>query len=158
MESSTFYGNSANYGGGISNTSTLTISNSTFSGNSADISGGGVYNESDTLTVINGTFSGNGATTSGGGIYNHAGATLNYANTILANSTAGGDCWNEGTVFTNSHNLVMDGPSCSAGLTGDPKLGTLTDNGGPTQTMELLTGSPALDAGDDGICAAAPIN
>src|SRR5262249_44043164 len=31
-------------------------------------------------------------------------------------------------------------------ITGDPKLGPLADNGGPTQTMALLPGSPALNA------------
>lgn len=156
VENSTFSTNSAHYGGGISNTSALTISNSTFFSNNATTIGGGVYNENGTLTVTNGTFYGNSATT-GGGIYNNTGATLNYANTILANSTAGGDCWNEGTVFTNNHNLVRDG-SCFTVPSDDPKLGTLADNGGPTQTMELLTGSPALDAGDNGVCAATPIN
>jgi hypothetical protein len=30
---------------------------------------------------------------------------------------------------------------------GDPMLGPLSDNGGPTQTMALLPGSPAIDAG-----------
>jgi hypothetical protein len=33
----------------------------------------------------------------------------------------------------------------------DPLLGPLADNGGPTFTMALLHGSPALDAGDDGL-------
>jgi hypothetical protein len=49
-----------------------------------------------------------------------------------------------------SHNLIEDG---SGGLpdtvTGDPMLGPLADNGGPTLTFALLPGSPALDAGDD---------
>jgi hypothetical protein len=46
---------------------------------------------------------------------------------------------------------VEDG-SCSASLSGDPKLGALADNGGPTQTHALLGGSPAINAGDDVIC------
>jgi CSLREA domain-containing protein len=157
VENSTFSGNSADYGGGISNFNTLTISNSTFSGNNATTSGGGTYNEAGVLTIWNSTFSGNSAaTTSGGGIYNKTGATLNYTNTIVANSTSGGDCKNDGTVVVNNHNLVRDS-SCSAVLTGDPKLEALADNGGPTKTMKLLTGSPALDTGDD-ICAALPVN
>jgi len=40
----------------------------------------------------------------------------------------------------------------------DPLLGTLEDNGGPTQTHALLGGSPAIDMGDDVICAAAPVD
>jgi hypothetical protein len=83
---------------------------------------------------------------------------LNYSNTIIANSSAGGDCVIVGgTIGTNSNNLVEDG-SCSAGgvnfLTGDPLLGLLRDNGGPTQTMALLTGTPAIDAGSLADCPA----
>ena len=37
----------------------------------------------------------------------------------------------------------------SAEITGqDPKLGPLTNNGGPTETRALLHGSPAIDAGN----------
>ena len=37
----------------------------------------------------------------------------------------------------------------SADITGqDPKLGPLTNNGGPTETRALLHGSPAIDAGN----------
>jgi len=44
-----------------------------------------------------------------------------------------------------------NGGSASLGfnfLGGDPKLGPLQNNGGPTQTMALLAGSPAIGAGD----------
>jgi hypothetical protein len=41
----------------------------------------------------------------------------------------------------------------SAGSLLDPRLGPLDDHGGPTQTMPLLPGSPARDAGDDGVLA-----
>jgi hypothetical protein len=57
----------------------------------------------------------------------------------------------------NTNNLVEDG-SCPVSLTGDPMLGPLADNGGPTQTMALLAGSPAIDAGDNATCAAAPVS
>jgi len=36
----------------------------------------------------------------------------------------------------------------------NPLLGPLTNNGGPTLTMALLPGSPAIDAGDDGLLSA----
>ncbi len=53
------------------------------------------------------------------------------------------------------HNLVDDGsPACLPLLTGDPQLGPLAANGGPTLTMALLPGSPAIDAGDDANCPA----
>jgi hypothetical protein len=37
--------------------------------------------------------------------------------------------------------------------TGDPKLGPLAPNGGPTQTVALVAGSPAIDAGDPAGCS-----
>ena len=154
IANSTISGNTANTGdgGGIVNhgPGTLTVANSTFSGNTAD-NGGGLMNIG-TATVTNSTFSGN--TANGGGINNSG--TLHDANTILANST-GVDCVNSGTLGTNLNNLVEDG-SCSAGLSGDPNLGTLANNGGSAQTFALLTGSIAIDAGDDTTCAAAPVS
>jgi len=72
-------------------------------------------------------------------------------NTIVANSTSGGDVANFGAL-TGSHNLIEDG---SGGLpdtiTGDPNLAPLANNGGPTLTHALLAGSPAIDAGDDAL-------
>jgi CSLREA domain-containing protein len=147
--SSTF---SDNTDGIFSYLGTVTVTNSTFSSNR----GSGIYNNRGTLTVLNSTFSHNSAS-NGGGILNYFGATLNYANTIIANSHYGGDCVNYGAIGTNVNNLVEDG-SCSALLSGDPNLGALADNGGLTQTMELLVGSPAIDAGDDATCAAATVS
>ncbi|WP_417391539.1 choice-of-anchor Q domain-containing protein [Gimesia sp.] len=64
----TFVGNTAVRGGGLFTSSQLTISDSTFTENSAYY-GGGVYHTARTLTVQNSTVSGNSATRSGGGIY-----------------------------------------------------------------------------------------
>jgi hypothetical protein len=36
----------------------------------------------------------------------------------------------------------------------NPKLGPLAENGGPTQTMALLSGSPAIDAGTASVAPA----
>jgi CSLREA domain-containing protein len=149
---STFSGNSATEGGGIFGSSgTTTISNSTFTGNSSSDLGGGIYTYG-TLNLTNSTFSGNSATGSG-----EAGADvyidyseLNFANTIMANAANGGNCYvHEGTIGTNTNNLVEDG-SCSTTYSGDPFLAPLADNGGPTQTMALLPGSPAIDTGNAG--------
>jgi predicted outer membrane repeat protein len=161
IKNSTFSGNSAGNGGGVyTNHGTVTVTNSTFSGNSATYSGGGINNDGTVLTITNSTFSGNSAATAdpeatGGGI-NNAG-TLNYANTIIANSTSGGDCVNWASIATNMSNLVEDG-SCSAALDGDPKLGALANNDGTTQTFALSVDSPAVDAGSDVICAGAAVN
>lgn len=156
IKNSAFLNNHAQVGGGAYNMyGTLLIANSTFSGNTASGFGGGVFNKYYLLTITNSTFAGNSAA-QGGEIYNDSG-TLNYTNTLLAGSPSGGDCVNYEMIGANIHNLVQDG-SCAASLSGDPKLGPLANNGGSTQTMALLTGSPALDAGDDATCAAAWVN
>ncbi len=154
---STFSGNGTiGAGGGINNRATLTLTNSTFSGNNANSGfGGGLFNyNSGTLNVINSTLSGNTANVTGG-IMNYSG-TLNFTNTIIANS-GGGDCFNSDTIGTNKNNLVQDGSCALNGVnfhTGDPLLGSLGNNGGPTQTMALLIGSPAINNADDATCAA----
>ncbi|HET9221183.1 MAG TPA: choice-of-anchor Q domain-containing protein, partial [Roseiflexaceae bacterium] len=153
---STFSDNSAEHAGGIYSLpgTTIMVANSTFSGNTASSMGGGVYNDG-TATFINSTFSGNVADDAGG-IFNAG--TLNYANTIIANS-AGGDCvlFLGSSIGTNTNNLVEDG-SCSPAFSGDPSLDSLGDNSGPTQTIALLPGSTALDAGNSTTCAASPVN
>ena len=59
-----------------------------------------------------------------------------------------------GLLVSRGHNLIgnTDGSSGWVGtdlLNVDPKLGPLQDNGGPTLTMALLPGSPAIDAGSN---------
>jgi hypothetical protein len=152
------FGGSA-YGGGIWNGgldiihsgSDLVLTNCTVTGNvvaagyHAYGGGGGIatgisdrpgYRPS-TLTINNSTISGN--TTEGsagvGGILNYTSSALSVRNTILAGNY-GGDL--AGGLSTSSYNLIG----------GTPLLGPLQDNGGPTQTMALLAGSPALNAGD----------
>ncbi|MBK9208823.1 MAG: S-layer homology domain-containing protein [Anaerolineales bacterium] len=158
VTNSTLSGNSSAFdGGGITNgfDGTLMVTNSTLSGNSATQTAGGISNYGTRLTVTNSTLSGNSAP-NGGGIYNQG--PLNFANTIIANSTTGVDCINSGgAIGTNTNNLVEDG-SCFPTQSGDPALGPLADNGGPTKTFALLTGSPAIDAGDDTTCTATPVN
>lgn len=134
-------------GGGLYNSGgTGTIINSTFSGNSSigaapfDF-GGGIYN-SGTLTLAYCTLSGNNAT-NGGGLYNIG--TLHLNSSIIADSVSGVDCLNDGTMASNSKNMIEDN-TCSPSKSGDPKLDTLKYNGGLTMTMALLSGSPALDA------------
>jgi len=149
-------------GGAIFNNGTLTAGNSTFYNNSASNFGGGVYNAaSKTATLINNTFSDNSAS-SGDSIINYG--TLHISNNIIANGTHLSNCINDsGTVSTNINNLIEDngtsGYECGTpASTADPNLAPLADNGGPTQTFALLSGSPAIDAGDDTVCAASPVN
>ncbi|HEX6189236.1 MAG TPA: choice-of-anchor Q domain-containing protein, partial [Pyrinomonadaceae bacterium] len=145
--SCTLSGNSAGTGGGgISNDGILTVSNSTLSVNSAS-NGGGLYNRSGALTVSKTTLSGNSATGGAGGIANEA--TLNLTNTIVADN--GSDI--SGTVTSGDYNLIQNAGgatlSGSHNVTGqDAKLSALASNGGPTQTVALLQGSPAFHAGN----------
>ncbi len=161
----TVNGNIATFGAGIANretpdsedpqpTPTLTMENSTVSGNRA-FSGGGI-NNGGTVSLTNCTLSGNRADDSGG-ILNSGTGTVTLANTIVANSGAAPNCVNEGNVTSLGHNLDSDG-TCGLLQSGDqsgtlaapldPLLGPLQNNGGPTETHALPPGSPALDAGD----------
>ena len=119
LTDSTISGNSAGSGaGGIYNGGALTLTNSTVSGNSADSRGGGISNEhGGTLTLNNSTISGNTADSSGGGIMNFDG-TINVKNTIIAGniaSNAGPDC--SATLTSQGHNLVQNTSGCT--VTGD---------------------------------------
>ena len=74
----------------------------------------------------------------------------------MANSPAGGNC--AGTITDGGGNLSYPATPPAPASHGDPKLGPLQANGGPTQTMALGAGSAARDAADDAICAAPPVN
>ncbi len=108
VQNSTLSGNSAGYfGGGIfNNKGTVTVRNSTLSGNSAGNGGGGIFNEYGTVTVQNSTFSANVALGSslGGGISNNYGTLTVQNSTFSGNSAyAGGGIRDWGTlVVTNS--------------------------------------------------------
>jgi hypothetical protein len=167
INDSTLSGNAATgaaaSGGGIYNDAARvtinnsTISSNTASGHSASGYGGGIYNYNAAVTINNSTLSGNSARHGGGdgvggSLANYSTATLQ--NTIVANSPHGGNC--SGTMTSNGHNLSSDA-TCNFNSTGDlnntdPKLGQLGNYGGPTQTIPLLSGSPAIDAGNPNGC------
>jgi hypothetical protein len=163
-------------GGGIfvAQRSAVAITNSTVAGNTAGNSatGGGIcvangsfISSGGTLTLLNSTVARNQCDGSGGGLWVGATKTqVRLANTIVAGNTAstGGPDVFGPLLSTSAYNLIGDGTG-SSGLTGgsngnqvgttarpiDPRLGPLRDNGGPTWTMALLPGSPAIDAGDN---------
>jgi CSLREA domain-containing protein len=162
VDKSTFFNNTGNDGGAISNgAGTVVITNSTISGNHADgFSGGGIsQNGTGSVTIVNSTIKGNTAAT-GGGIRVFSG-TVNIRNTIVAGNTAtssGPDVF--GTFNSEGHNFIgkSDGSS-GFGASGDhvgtvlspldPMLDALANYGGPTPTHRLQAGSTAIDAGDD---------
>ncbi len=163
VSGSTFTGNSAGQigGGGILNFTggTLTVRNSTLTGNSTTGDGGGIASTDGTTTIINSTITGNSTTHSGGGLANSA--TMILVNTIVAGNTSSNSATVAdiaGPIAASSHNNLI-GTGGSGGLTNgtsgnkinvaNPGLGTLGSYGGPTQTIPLLANSPALDAASD---------
>jgi CSLREA domain-containing protein len=166
LKNCTVSGNSAQYGGGVSigPNGTGNLTNCTVSGNSARF-GAGLFIATTisfvpygTATLTNCTVSGNTAF-AGGGVYNQG--ALHLGNTIVArnsDSYGGPDVLAIlGTVNSAGHNLigVTNGSSgwVASDLTGtaasplNPLLAALGNYGGPTKTMALLPGSPAIDAG-----------
>jgi len=132
------------------------LKNCTISGNTTGKSGGeggGIYANGGTLTLENSTVTAN-PSASGGGMYVLGGATVSLRNSILAGNTAsdsGPDC--HGTFTSQDYNLVGDTSSCFFTAQANdlknvsPGLVGLGNNGGPTFTHALQSGSPGIDAG-----------
>ena len=129
------------------------MQNSSLSGNTAAVNGGGLFN-AGTATIDSGTLAGNSGAT--GGIYN--GSSLSLTNTLVA-VHAGTDPDLHGAV-SGSYNLIGDGTGMSgisdgsngnqvgtAGSAINPLRSALGNYGGPTETLAPLPGSPAIDAG-----------
>jgi hypothetical protein len=134
LTNSTVSGNSAVCGGGVYNTSSLTLTNSTVSGNSA-FCGGGVYN-TGSLTLSNSTISGNSADDAGGGVFNFASLTLVHS-TLFGNSAfCGGGAYNAGTLSLINSTLSGNMASCSGG-------GVYNFSGTLTVTNSTLSGNTA---------------
>src|ERR1043166_1082255 len=169
------------FGGGINSNGPLTVINSTISGNRTDLHGGGIKTGGSTLTVINSTITDNRADFNDDNVGAGGGISTFQSVTTLRNTIVAGNFRRQATPVrddvdglvnaASSHNLIGDGTGMD-GLSGgsngnsvgnstapiDPRLGPLQDNGGPTQTHALLSGSPALDAGDNSLAADASNN
>jgi len=170
---STFSGNLATngMGGAIFAGGGVSITNSTFAGNSA-AQGGAAFDDGD-LLITNCTVDGNSAS-SGGGIYIDVGEASAYNSIVAGNfepttpsvpddvfnlfdvdySNPGGASQPLGN-GPSSYNIIGDANTSGGLIDGmnhnivghDPKLAPLANYGGPTQTMALFAGSPALDGG-----------
>jgi hypothetical protein len=122
LRNSTFSNNRGTQGGAISNfASTLTLLNSTVSGNIASVRGGGIHNINGIAVVRSATLSGNSSMT-GGGILNQTivgqpgvPATLTIQSTILQAGGDGGNLLNVGaTVISDGFNLSSDAAAATA--------------------------------------------
>ncbi len=159
-------------GGGIATigSNAMNIINSTISGNSTHNGasgsgrGGGIWNNSTTMRIINSTITGNFSASNGGTGVGHPQLTPSVTtivqNTIIANNNNGTSSDVSGDNFTSSgHNLVRNNPAGTGfGVAGDiigvdPLLaaGGPQDNGGPTKTVALLAGSPAINNGSNAL-------
>ncbi|NEQ44613.1 MAG: CHAT domain-containing protein [Leptolyngbya sp. SIOISBB] len=171
VNSSTIHSNSAgNVGGGIDNgigVGTATIFNSTIANNTAVDAGGGIFNDRS-MTISNSTIVANTADLAGG-IGNSTegrvdGGVLKITSSLISGNSAsegiGANISNGANLTSGGNNLF--GASNDAGIFGfslvasdivpTVPLGeiistTLADNGGPTPTLALVAGSPAIDAG-----------
>jgi CSLREA domain-containing protein len=144
---------SPHFGGGIASNSAsshLTLLNSTVTGNTdtdaASIAGTVVGFQTNTVVkVIQSTIAGNPHNAAAFNLsFPGAGSTVELRGSVINDDPHG--C---GTVTGTSSYNVDAGSSCPVGTGGAsntaPLLGPLASNGGPTQTMALLTGSPAID-------------
>jgi hypothetical protein len=143
--------------------SALTVTNSTFTGNHADGRngfGGAIMFEpgsGSTGTLTHVTIAGNsttGADEAGGILVEDAPTTIR--NSIISGNTAAGAIDNctatsGGQLSNAGHNIEL-GTSCGFDVNADPNLAPLAENGGPTKTMALPAGSPAIDAADPAFC------
>lgn len=179
LTNSTVSGNTSAAGGaGISAVGGVTLTGATISGNTATAGGGGIA--ASTITATNATVTGNTAGVAGGGGFTAGTATLHYvtvtqntapnaANALAATLTSfasviaqpqggGANC----LVTSPSSQGFNFSDDTSCGFTaatdrqaaGDPALGGLANNGGPTATRLPLPSSPLIDAIPTASCQA----
>jgi|GEM_PF-2856792 len=136
----------------LSNEGEAFIENTTLSGNFG--SDANAILNSGSMEIKNSTVATNGSAEFGDatdtGILNNG--TLMLWDTIVADQVSGSNCGGSEPIISNGYNLDSDG-SCDLNAVGDmpngnANLGPLQDNGGPTFTHALLTGSDAIDAGN----------
>jgi hypothetical protein len=134
---------------------TLTLMNSTVSGNSAHYCGGGICNwSSGSAQVINSTVTGNYSDNRGGGIGNRQGTLTVKNSTVSGNSSLyyGGGVWN---YWSNVAVSVTDS-TVNGNHTGDPNFpssysaGGGIYNEGPLFTLRSTTVSGNSSDGDGG--------
>jgi hypothetical protein len=147
-------------GGGIFNAGPLNLTNSTIADNLALDSLGGLPGAAGSGAPSDGA----DQTGQGGGVFNIA--AVDVANTLIAANTASSAPDFSGDFASARFNLlgIGDGsnlapaqPDANGNQVGsaaspiNPQLGPLADNGGPTETLALQAGSPAIDAGSNGL-------
>lgn len=149
-------------GGGVSLVNaSLDIDTSTISGNTASGDGGGIAMSGDDpvdldfVTLVDNTSAGGASN-----LQRDTGA-LTATATVIALGSGGPNCAGGPVAVSNGGNQVddlscgLDGGPGDAAPSGNPLLGSLDDNGGPTPTRLPLDGSPLLGAVSGPLCDAA---
>ena len=176
LTNDTFSNNTApNNGGGIYNGvyntdfGNLMLSNSTIWHNTASVDGGGIDNDGGQATITFGTTYGNTARIGGGiaienNIHNTFGLVVAMSNSIVAGNHADSAVDISGNLTSKGYNLIQDTSSAIFASNNHPpdisgeqfsSLGIDSElhyNGGPTWTLKLLRGSPAIDKIPPGAC------
>jgi hypothetical protein len=160
LTNSTISGNTAiGSDGGAFVNGPATIRNSTISGNDAGAGTGGGIEVNGAVSLVYATLSGNSAASGANVRVKEAGIT-SFGSVIALPQGDGTNCSSDVATVTNGFNWDDDG-SCGFGSgtgdhsdAGNPQLGALGANGGPTQTRLPQTGSPLIDAIPAGSCQA----
>jgi predicted outer membrane repeat protein len=130
ISNSTFQGNSATLGGGLYNlSSSPSINNAIFQGNSAE-DGGGLCNYYSNHSIINTTFRGNSAE-DGGGLYNVS-SSLIVVNSIFWENSGNGSpnsFYNNNSTLSISHSLIPEANSTTL---------STNSNGGITSISNMV--------------------
>lgn len=132
-------GGAGGSGGALSVASggSATLASLTIAGNAAGAAGSGTPT---------------GTAGDGDGIFDDGNVTLKAT---LIDEGAGTDCAGSETPSNGDYNLEDGTDYCISGdVHADPLLGPLQANGGPTETMALGSGSPAIEAVPEGACPA----
>ncbi|HKX83297.1 MAG TPA: choice-of-anchor Q domain-containing protein [Pyrinomonadaceae bacterium] len=156
MRGTTVSGNttsSTGIAGAFQANGTVTITNSTFSGNSAPAgTGAGVYYNGTSLIMTNATIVNNTSSVGSGGLHRTGtNPTAIVRNSIFANNSTA-DAF--GLMSSQGNNIIGNVGTSTGWVASDlqntnPMLGSLADNGGPTQTHLPLADSPAINAGQN---------
>jgi Ricin-type beta-trefoil lectin domain len=149
LTADTFVGNTGPGGGAIDNDATVDISDSTFFNNTGGVNGGGAVQNFGTANIMWSTLSGN-SSPFGADIHSD-GATLSVSSSIVAGGIGSSNCSGSVPITDGGYN-IDSGASCGFSAAShsmsstNPDLKALASNGGPTQTMALPAGSPAVGA------------
>jgi CSLREA domain-containing protein len=167
---STVSGNRAGDNGGgieVDGTDPFVAVNTTVAGNRSDSQGGGIHADGNVVrlnavTIVRNRGNADGLGSEvGGGIVDTGSLSFSVENSLIALNTLApfvvgdppikSDCASVDPFTSLGHNLLSTRFLCN-GFTkasdrarANPKLGTLGNHGGPTKTVPLLAGSPALN-------------